>query len=98
MSAGRAGVASVDGRAWARGPVGIRLSRSVSGADAGQGREQAAATQLVAELRGQAVPLLPPQATQMAEKHQGPQRDRQADQQLQAELEHSGGEAVASRT
>ena len=74
------------------------LSRSVSGADARQGREQAAASQLETELRGQAVALLPPQATQMAEEHQGPQRDRQADQQLQAELEHSGREAVASRS
>lgn len=73
-----------------------RLVRS--GADPWQRGEQATAAQLVAELGGQAVPLVSPQTTQMAEQHESPQRDRQADQQLQAELQHGCGvrEGVAS--
>lgn len=69
-------------------------SFSPSGGDAGQGSEQAAAAQFVVELGGQTVTLLPPQAAQMAKQHQGAQSDRQADQQLQAELEHGGGKAA----
>lgn len=80
------------GAPWPRGPA-----RAASAADPRQGGEQAAATQLVAELRGQAMALLPPQTAQMAEQHQGPQRDRQADQQLQAELQHGDGCGAVAR-
>lgn len=62
-----------------------------SAGDAGKRCQQAAAAQFVAELAGEALSFLPPQAAQMAKKHQGAQGDRQADEQLQADLEHGGG-------
>lgn len=85
------------GRASERGPADRADVPAHSGHDARQGSEKTAAAKFVAKLGGQAVTLLPPQPAQMAEQHQGTQRNRQADQQLQAELQHGGGEGSPTR-
>ena len=68
-----------------------------------QGQHQAPAAQFGMKLAGEASPFLLPEAPELVEQHQPPENQGEADEHLQADLQHGSGgqeagESGAQRT